>query len=161
MSIKETEVANTMPLNLTQSFDLWGVKHSPASPSFKRCCLERFGDGKQLKSVLKCLPAHQSELWRDGRFRCLLWDELTIIEELSARATTQYMPIATLGDSSWLALDFKDNEASHYPAIGVFYTDLCGEDNWAVLSPGKFRRLSRDYADYLQLIFNNPDDDLL
>lgn len=144
---------------LSKAFDLWEIGRCSASPTFRRFCLQRFGKSELLTLALDCLPTNTSALWRDGVFRCVLWEEAAIKNVLLSRPTNRYMPIGTLGDGSWLALDLRARGSLLH--IGTFPLYFCIEDEWTDLSSAKFRLLSPDYAEYLHLIYDDPKLDLL
>jgi hypothetical protein len=148
-----------MKSGIESAFETWGIEHAPGSAGFRSLCAKRYVGSKSLDLALTCLPVLSSHLWKDGQYRCLLWDEASITTVLRDRNTDRFLPIGTLGDGSWLALDLAAG-CRELPVV-VFPFCFYHDDEWRSLSPDNTRLLSHDYADYLQVIHSDPRRELL
>lgn len=133
----------------------WTSETTTASAAFVSKLTRSFPHWSCLDDFCACVPKTQVTLESTGRTYGWLWPEEWISGNMDDNRSSRYLGIGSLADGSWLALDTQDKEDPF--RIGTFSVDLCGEDNWTVLEPSRYRVFPFSYAAYLEYLRGSPE----
>jgi hypothetical protein len=141
--------------SLRDALSVWTLSFGAASAEFIAKLAVRFPDWSCLKEFCTCLPESQLTLEVGERTYGWLWPESWISGCMDDNGSSRYLTVGSLADGSTLALDTQDQEDPF--RIGTFSLELCGEDNWSVLEPSRYRAFPFSYPSYLEYLRGEPE----
>jgi hypothetical protein len=139
---------------LQQALSVWTSSFGASSGEFCAKLTSRFPGWPHLGEFCRNVPKNPVTMEADGSTYGWLWNEVSLSKHMDENNSSRYLTVGTLPDGSSLAIDTQDEEDPF--RIGSFSVDLCGEDNWTVLEPSRYRAFPFSYPEYLEYLRGNP-----
>ena len=139
-----------------QWLEKFGVASRPASASFRKWISALYPKWVHADEFCRCVPFAQTELIKDDFYYLgYVWPEDWMMKRAEQWQETNCLPIGSLSSGAWIAIDCSAIDSL---ILGCFPLELFFENPNRKLKRGHFKSFKISYSDWLQIQFDNPED---